>query len=144
MEVVHILDHYVIGRMVIASTALELVAFAWIYGESSVWLYNWVTSDLECNPRSFLNLLQPCYSREQQYMALHCICTLWWGRRGCIEKLIQNVVNYVNAVKLTFIVCGAHLCWHMHYFSRQLPLVQSLYQAGRAVVAGGLNPDDDD
>jgi hypothetical protein len=36
MEVVHILDHYVIGRMVIASTALELVAFAWIYGELSV------------------------------------------------------------------------------------------------------------
>jgi hypothetical protein len=33
MEVAHILDHYVIGRMVIVSTALELVAFAWIYGE---------------------------------------------------------------------------------------------------------------
>jgi hypothetical protein len=33
MEVVHILDHYVIGRMVIVSTALELVAFAWIYGK---------------------------------------------------------------------------------------------------------------
>ncbi|KDQ84856.1 Sodium-dependent nutrient amino acid transporter 1 [Zootermopsis nevadensis] len=38
MEVVHILDHYVIGRMVIASTALELVAFAWIYGSNT--LYN--------------------------------------------------------------------------------------------------------
>jgi hypothetical protein len=38
MEVAHILDHYVIGRMVIVSTALELVAFAWIYGELSVWM----------------------------------------------------------------------------------------------------------
>lgn len=36
MEVAHILDHYVVGRMVIVSTALELVAFAWIYGELSV------------------------------------------------------------------------------------------------------------
>lgn len=38
MEVAHILDHYVIGRMVIVSTALELVAFAWIYGSNT--LYN--------------------------------------------------------------------------------------------------------
>ncbi|KAJ9590876.1 hypothetical protein L9F63_016081, partial [Diploptera punctata] len=29
MEIVHILDHYVIGRIVIDSTALELIAFAW-------------------------------------------------------------------------------------------------------------------
>jgi len=38
MEAAHILDHYVIGRMVIVSTALELVAFAWIYGKLSVWM----------------------------------------------------------------------------------------------------------
>ncbi|XP_069700932.1 sodium- and chloride-dependent neutral and basic amino acid transporter B(0+) [Periplaneta americana] len=38
MEIIHILDHYVIGRMVIVSTALELIAFAWIYGSNT--LYN--------------------------------------------------------------------------------------------------------
>ncbi|KAJ8866983.1 hypothetical protein PR048_032845 [Dryococelus australis] len=32
LQLVHVLDHYVVGRMVIASTILELIGFAWIYG----------------------------------------------------------------------------------------------------------------
>ena len=60
MEVAHILDHYVIGRMVIVSTALELVAFTWIYGELSVWMptatrYVDSHSCLEFNLIGFLN-----------------------------------------------------------------------------------------
>nr|CAD7585753.1 unnamed protein product [Timema genevievae] len=37
MQLIHILDHYVIGRMVIASTILELVGFAWIYGCKAIY-----------------------------------------------------------------------------------------------------------
>lgn len=29
---VHLLDHYVIGRLIVATTILELIGFAWIYG----------------------------------------------------------------------------------------------------------------
>jgi hypothetical protein len=61
MEIVHILDHYVIGRMVIVSTALELVAFAWIYGEFSVWMPTGIRhvdchSCLEFSLIGFLNI----------------------------------------------------------------------------------------
>nr|CAD7195975.1 unnamed protein product [Timema douglasi] len=37
MQLIHILDHYVIGRMVIASTILELVGFSWIYGCKAIY-----------------------------------------------------------------------------------------------------------
>ncbi|XP_039285862.1 sodium-dependent nutrient amino acid transporter 1 isoform X3 [Nilaparvata lugens] len=37
MELVHMLDHYVIGHMVAASTALELIGFAWIYGSFALY-----------------------------------------------------------------------------------------------------------
>jgi len=61
MEAVHILDHYVIGRMVIVSTALELVAFAYIYGELSVWMPTGIRyvdshSCLEFSLIGFLNI----------------------------------------------------------------------------------------
>jgi hypothetical protein len=61
MEMVHIFDHYVVGRMVIVSTALELVAFAWIYGEFSVWMPTSIRyvdshSCLEFTVISFLNI----------------------------------------------------------------------------------------
>lgn len=61
MEAAHILDHYVIGRMVIVSTALELVAFAWIYGELSVWMPKGIRyvdshSHLEFSHIDFLNI----------------------------------------------------------------------------------------
>jgi len=61
MEAAHILDHYVIGRMVIVSTALELVAFAWIYGELSVWMPTGIRyvdshSCLEFSLIGFLNI----------------------------------------------------------------------------------------
>lgn len=56
------LDHYVIGRMVIVSTALELVAFAWIYGELSVWMPTGIRyvdshSCLEFSLNGFLNIV---------------------------------------------------------------------------------------
>ena len=61
MEAAHILDHYVIGRMVIVSTALELVAFAWIYGELSVGMATGIRyvdshSCLEFSLIGFLNI----------------------------------------------------------------------------------------
>ncbi|XP_066996592.2 sodium-dependent nutrient amino acid transporter 1 [Anabrus simplex] len=38
LMMVHVIDHYVVGRMALASTALEVIGFAWIYGCGS--LYN--------------------------------------------------------------------------------------------------------
>ena len=32
----HLLDEYIIGRMVVTSTVLELIAFVWIYGLESL------------------------------------------------------------------------------------------------------------
>ncbi|XP_049812213.1 sodium-dependent nutrient amino acid transporter 1-like isoform X1 [Schistocerca nitens] len=37
LEFVHILDHYVTGRAVIALTALELIGLVWIYGSTNVY-----------------------------------------------------------------------------------------------------------
>lgn len=37
LELVHMLDHYVVGHMVAASTALELIGFAWIYGSFALY-----------------------------------------------------------------------------------------------------------
>ncbi|XP_060870233.1 sodium-dependent nutrient amino acid transporter 1-like isoform X1 [Metopolophium dirhodum] len=36
LQAVHLLDEYIIGRMVVTSTVLELIAFVWIYGLESL------------------------------------------------------------------------------------------------------------
>ncbi|XP_046391345.1 sodium- and chloride-dependent neutral and basic amino acid transporter B(0+)-like isoform X2 [Ischnura elegans] len=73
IEILHMLDHYVIGRMVIASTVLELIGFSWIYGGDTlykdfefvlgqklnlIWRYIWVITPIFLMAMELLSLVK--------------------------------------------------------------------------------------
>lgn len=36
LQAIHLLDEYIVGRMIVTSTVLELIGFVWIYGLESL------------------------------------------------------------------------------------------------------------
>ncbi|KAG8230314.1 hypothetical protein J437_LFUL000584 [Ladona fulva] len=117
LGILHMLDHYVIGRMVIATTILELIGFGWIYGGDTLykdfefvlgqklnvmWKYLWIIIPvllLALEIMSLIKLPLDGFENKEDYPWIYGIgwsiyLTTWFIVISIAIRQISNQVDY--------------------------------------------------